>query len=88
MDCISQLYSSRAAKMKTSVIRELLKVAHNPEIISFAGGLPNPESFPIDDLNSIIDSVMRRNARKALQYGETKGLSELCQSIAERSIKV
>ncbi len=87
MDNIVRLYSERAGKMKTSVIRELLKVAQDPEVISFAGGLPNPDSFPIDDLNSIIASVMHKDARKALQYGETKGLTELRQNISERAHK-
>jgi 2-aminoadipate transaminase len=84
---IERLYSDRAGKMKTSVIRELLKVAQDPEIISFAGGLPNPNSFPIDDLHNIINNVMRKDAKKALQYGETKGLLEIRENIAERANK-
>lgn len=87
MSNIERLYSDRAGKMRKSVIRELLKVAQDPEIISFAGGLPNPDSFPIDDLNSVISTVMRNDGKKALQYGTTKGMPELRESIAERAHK-
>jgi 2-aminoadipate transaminase len=87
MSNIERLYSDRAGKMRKSVIRELLKVAQDPEIISFAGGLPNPDSFPIDDLNSVISTVMRNDGKKALQYGTTKGMPELRESIAERAQK-
>lgn len=84
---ISRLYSDRAGKMRKSVIRELLKVTQDPEIISFAGGLPNPNSFPIADLEGVIDSVLEHHGRTALQYGTTQGLRELRENIAERSVK-
>ncbi len=84
---IERLYSDRAGKMRKSVIRELLKVTQDPEIISFAGGLPNPNSFPIEDLESVIESVMKNHGKTALQYGTTQGLNDLREGIAERSIK-
>ena len=87
MGNIQRLYSDRAGKMRKSVIRELLKVAQDPEIISFAGGLPNPNSFPIDDLNSIVNSVMKQHGKEALQYGTTKGLPSLREGLAERACK-
>ena len=87
MGNLERLYSDRAGKMRKSVIRELLKVAQDPEIISFAGGLPNPKSFPIDDLNTIIQSVMKNHGTNALQYGTTKGLTDLRKSLAERAHK-
>jgi len=87
MGNLERLYSERAGKMRKSVIRELLKVAQDPEIISFAGGLPNPNSFPIDDLNTIIQTVMKNHGKNALQYGTTQGLTELRKSIAERAYK-
>jgi 2-aminoadipate transaminase len=87
MEDLSHLYSDRAGKMRGSVIRELLKVTQDPEIISFAGGLPNPKSFPIDDLISVLDSVMKQYGKTALQYGTTQGLDELRQSLAERAAK-
>lgn len=84
---LERLYSDRAGKMRKSVIRELLKVAQDPEIISFAGGLPNPQSFPIKDLQSIIDTVMQHHGKTALQYGTTKGLDSLRETLAERAHK-
>lgn len=87
MGNLERLYSDRAGKMRKSVIRELLKVAQDPEIISFAGGLPNPKSFPIDDLNTIIQSVMKNYGKNALQYGTTQGLIDLRKSLAERARK-
>ena len=87
MKNIERLYSDRAGKMRKSVIRELLKVAQDPEIISFAGGLPNPNSFPIKDLQGVIQTVMEKHGKTALQYGTTQGLLELRESIAERAYK-
>jgi 2-aminoadipate transaminase len=84
---IGRLYSDRASKMRKSVIRELLKVTQDPEIISFAGGLPNPQSFPIKDLEGAMDFVMEHHGETALQYGTTQGLNELREAIAERSYK-
>lgn len=84
---IERLYSDRAGKMRKSEIRELLKVTEDPEIISFAGGLPSPDSFPINDLDHVVQDVLKKFGKKALQYGTTKGLSELREVIAERAYK-
>ncbi len=82
-----QLYSDRAGKMRKSEIRELLKVTQDPEIISFAGGLPNPLSFPIEDMKIIVQTVLNNHGKAALQYGATQGVNELREAIAERSHK-
>ena len=82
-----ELYSDRAGKMRKSEIRELLKVTQDPEIISFAGGLPNPQSFPIQDLKGIVQNVLDHYGKVALQYGATHGINELREIIAERSIR-
>ena len=82
-----ELYSDRAGKMRKSEIRELLKVTEDPEIISFAGGLPNPQSFPIQDLKGIVQTVLNQHGKIALQYGPTQGIKELRELIAERSIR-
>jgi len=81
------LYSDRAGKMRKSEIRELLKVTQDPEIISFAGGLPNPKSFPVENLQVIINNVLKTNASTALQYGATHGVDELRKLIMERACK-
>jgi len=73
--------------MRKSEIRELLKVTEDPEIISFAGGLPNPQSFPIQDLKGIVQTVLNQHGKVALQYGPTQGIKELRELIAERSIR-
>jgi len=73
--------------MRKSVIRELLKVTQDPEIISFAGGLPNPKSFPIKDLEGVIDQVLEHDGKEALQYGTTQGHVHLRKAIAERAAK-
>jgi 2-aminoadipate transaminase len=84
---IEHLYSDRAGKMRKSEIRELLRLTQDPEIISFAGGLPNPMSFPIKELESITATVLQRYGKNALQYGPTHGINELRQTLAERACK-
>lgn len=66
-------YSIMARRMKKSIIRELLKLTARPEIISFAGGLPDPEAFPIDMVEDIIHTVIKEHGKTALQYGTTEG---------------
>lgn len=84
---LDKLYSDRAGKMRKSEIRELLKVTQDPEIISFAGGLPNPKSFPIKDLQVITNNVLETCGPMALQYGTTHGHNELREMIVERACK-
>jgi len=87
MTNIDRLYSDRAGKMRKSEIRELLKVAQDPEVISFAGGLPSPNSFPVQDLQGVVKSVLENHGKIALQYGTTQGLAELREALAERACK-
>ncbi len=77
-------YSTIVNSMKPSAIRQLLKVTENPEIISFGGGLPNPESFPLEDVRRIFEEQMGRNGKKMLQYGATEGLSSLNATMIKR----
>ncbi|MCX7023872.1 MAG: PLP-dependent aminotransferase family protein [Spirochaetes bacterium] len=74
---LESLYSANARNMKKSVIRELLKLIQQPEIISFAGGLPAPDTFPVEDLRKAADVVFTKHATKALQYGTTEGDDDL-----------
>jgi 2-aminoadipate transaminase len=69
--------ASRAVRMKSSVIRELLKFTMLPDVISFAGGLPAPEVFPVRDFQDACEWVLSHDAELALQYGPTEGLPEL-----------
>ena len=74
-------FSKNIKAMKRSVIRELLKVTQSPEIISFAGGLPSPESFPIEEIKKITMEVLEKNGTKALQYGATEGFPPLAEEL-------
>lgn len=77
-------FADRMSKVKASEIRELLALTAKPEIISFAGGLPAPELFPVEQMEAAIDAVMKENGRAALQYGTTEGAPRLREQIAER----
>jgi 2-aminoadipate transaminase len=81
------LFSDLAANMKASEIRELLKLTANPEIISFAGGLPNPDAFPIDELKEITVEVLSDHGPDALQYGATEGVSQFRDFLKEEYAK-
>lgn len=73
----TQLFSKVVNRSKASAIRELLKVIANPEIISFAGGLPAPEIFPTQEIKNIFDTILTHSAKEALQYGATEGQERL-----------
>jgi 2-aminoadipate transaminase len=79
---LESLYSNRAKGLKASEIRELLKLTQQPDIISFAGGLPNPVTFPYEELSEISQIVLKEHGKLALQYGTTEGLGSLRQQIA------
>ncbi len=76
--------ASRTRRMQRSAIREILKVTDNPEIISFAGGLPNPRSFPIAEVAESAAKVLRDDGAAALQYSTTEGYRPLREFIARR----
>jgi 2-aminoadipate transaminase len=69
--------ASRTTRMRSSVIRELLKFTMLPDVISFAGGLPAPDIFPVRDFRDACEWVLGHDAELALQYGPTEGLPEL-----------
>mgnify|MGYP000855221337 FL=1 len=81
---LDQILSQSAKRMKRSVIRELLKMTQRPELISFAGGLPSPESFPVEQLKDITVEVLDTDSAKALQYSETEGDKRLREILVER----
>ncbi|HAN17927.1 MAG: aminotransferase [Bacteroidetes bacterium GWC2_33_15] len=81
---LEQIYSISIKSMKKSAIRELLKLTQRPEIISFAGGLPAPETFPIQQLKEITAEILDNDGAAALQYGATEGVTELRQILVER----
>ena len=77
-------FASRMAKTPKSFIREILKVTENPEIISFAGGLPNPGLIDVEGIARAAASVLAQDGRSALQYSTTEGYLPLRQFIADR----
>ena len=77
-------FATRATEMRASEIRELLKLTAKPGIISFAGGLPNPNYFPKDKVSQICQDVVRDHGPIALQYGSTEGYQPLREAISQR----
>jgi len=74
-------YAQRTHRMTSSAIRELLKLTTRPDVISFAGGLPAPELFPIEEFRAAADSVLAKQGRQALQYSTTEGYPPLREMI-------
>jgi 2-aminoadipate transaminase len=70
-------YATRMQQLRPSTIREILKVTAQPEIISFAGGLPAPELFPVDAVRAAADRVLSTHGAEALQYGASEGFMPL-----------
>ncbi|MFH1941685.1 MAG: PLP-dependent aminotransferase family protein [bacterium] len=70
---LESMFSVNVAGLKKSVIRELLKLTQQPGIISFAGGLPSPQTFPIEEIAELAKEVILREGKWALQYGPTEG---------------
>lgn len=81
-------FAERMSGIKASEIRELLKLTQKPDIISFAGGLPAAESFPVKEYSEVAQQVMAESGTKALQYGPTEGFDDLRKEITKRMAKV
>ncbi len=77
-------FAARMGKVPRSFIREILKVTEDPEIISFAGGLPSPESFPYQDIKEVAVQVLEENGAQALQYSTTEGYYPLREWVSHR----
>ena len=80
-------FADRMKGVPSSFVREILKVTVDSEIISFAGGLPNPEFFPVDEFAEATSQVMSCDGCSALQYSTTEGYLPLREYIAERYLK-
>jgi 2-aminoadipate transaminase len=81
---MDSLFSDRIADVPRSFIREILKVAIDPSVISFAGGLPNRNLFPVAELQTAANRVFEVAGREALQYANSEGLAELREYISGR----
>lgn len=77
-------FADRVGSIKPSAIRELLKLTQQPGVISFAGGWPAPESFPIEEMKKVSAKVLEEQGRAALQYSTTEGYQPLREFISKR----
>ncbi|RJG05418.1 PLP-dependent aminotransferase family protein [Noviherbaspirillum cavernae] len=77
-------FAQRVQQLQSSVIREILKITVRPEVISFAGGLPSPATFPVAQMQAAFDAVLSRQGKVALQYGPTDGYGPLREWVADR----
>lgn len=84
-DFWDQHYAQRVQLMKSSAIRDLLKLTEQPEVISFAGGLPAAEIFPVEKVASATQKVLQERGMQALQYGPSEGYRPLLELIAQTS---
>lgn len=84
---MNTLFSNRILKTPKSFIREILKVTENPEVISFAGGLPNSRLFPVKEIQAAALKVLEEDGRNALQYSTTEGYLPLRKYIAARYLR-
>lgn len=82
------LYADRMALISDTSIIGLLKLAERPDVISFAGGLPDPRSFPLEAMKDVTQRVFDQQGRAAMQYGPTAGYTLLREWIAERMARV
>jgi len=76
--------SRRMSRMRVSAVREILKVTDHPDILSFAGGLPAPELFPVEAIAEAHARVLASAGRSALQYSVSEGFAPLREWIAAR----
>src|SRR5664280_78273 len=81
---IDQFLSNSGKSLKRTAIREILKHMQKPGMISFAGGLPAPQTFPVNDLREIIDEILEKDGPESLQYGTTEGDPLLRKMLVER----
>ncbi|HUP61424.1 MAG TPA: PLP-dependent aminotransferase family protein [Thermoanaerobaculia bacterium] len=82
MTSYDAFFSRDAHSFRPSAIRAFAKLINDPKIISFAGGVPNPDTFPAERIAAIAEKVIRERRNVALQYGPTRGLPRLCEFIA------
>jgi 2-aminoadipate transaminase len=76
--------SDRSRNIPGSFIREILNLTQQDDFISLAGGLPNPQFFPVDEFQAAMQNVLCQNGKRLMQYGGTQGLPELREWVANR----
>lgn len=81
---IESKFADITRNLRGSAVRDLLKYADRPEVISFGGGMPNPLSFPLNEIKEIIDHILDNYGAKALQYSSTDGVEEFREEVSRR----
>jgi len=77
------LFASRTRVMKSSAMRDMMSITTRPEVISFAGGLPDTSTFPRETFQAITEHIAEESVARALQYGPTEGLPGTVECIRE-----
>jgi 2-aminoadipate transaminase len=92
MNNYSRFLANRTSRMRSSEIRELLKITEGKDVISFAGGLPDPSLFMLDEISKITNKIIKSYGDKALQYAPTKGVTAfrdtLTRFLSYKGIKI
>jgi 2-aminoadipate transaminase len=83
----SERYAQRTQRIQSSAIRELLKLTEQPDVISFAGGLPAPDVFPVKEFQEACQKVLSEHGPQALQYSTTEGYRPLREMIARHTAR-
>jgi 2-aminoadipate transaminase len=84
----SERFAQRTRGMRSSAVRELLKLTEQPDVISFGGGLPAPEVFPVEKFREACDRVLKEDGDRALQYSTTEGYRPLREMIARHASRL
>lgn len=84
LPAVDWVFAPRAAALSGSAIRAILKATERPQVLSFAGGLPNPDTFPVAAIRRASERILADEPAAALQYGPTEGYGPLRELIAER----
>ena len=77
----------RSARMNPSIIREILKVTEQPGVLSMAGGLPSPDTFPVEAIREACNTVLSQSPREALQYAASEGYAPLREWVAQHLVQ-
>jgi len=77
------MFASRTANVSASIIREILKLTQGSDIISFGGGFPSPQSFPVEEMKLFNDELLAKYGKEILQYGTTEGFAPLMERLAK-----
>nr|BAL60001.1 hypothetical conserved protein [Candidatus Acetothermum autotrophicum] len=83
----TERYAQRTQRIQSSAIRELLKLTEQPDVISFAGGLPAPDVFPVKEFQEACQKVLTEHGPQALQYSTTEGYRPLREMIARHTAR-